>query len=144
MERKSNALGINTIVSSAVALVCAAALCVTYATVGKKAAAPAETTTAAGQAVTASPEAVAAAANSDEYMTEAEAAAFIGVPENIMVMMREKLGYFKGAYMNYIYLDANNKEVSSIVYNKAALNTEVAKITKETGALSFKFLQEKK
>lgn len=143
MEKKSNALSINTIVSSVVAVVCAAALCVTYATVGKKAAAP-EATTAADQAVTVSPEAVAAAANSGEYMTEAEAAAFIGVPEDVMVLMRDKLGYFKGAYMTYIYLDANNKEVKSIVYNKAALNSEVAKLTKETGALSFKFLQESK
>ena len=142
MEKRSNSLSINTIVSSAVAIVCVAALCVTYAVSGKKTAPEAATTV--DQAVTASPEAVAAAANSDEYMTEAEAAAFIGVPLDVMQLMREKLGYFKGAYMTYIYLDADQNEVTAIVYNKAVLNTEVAKITKEIGALSFKSLQEKK
>lgn len=121
----------NTIISSVVAILCVIALCVTYAV------------TAKNNAVNTQGEAVEAAANSD-YMTEAEAAAYIGVPENIMQMMREKLGYFKGAYMNYMYLDADGKEVKTIVYNKAALNTEVAKLSKETGALSFKFLQEQK
>ena len=119
----------NTIISSVVAILCVIALCVTYAVTAKN--------NAVGT------QSAAEAANSD-YMTEAEAAAYIGVPENIMQMMREKLGYFKGAYMNYMYLDADGKEVKSIVYNKEALNTEVEKLSKETGALSFKFLQEQK
>lgn len=139
MERNSNNLSINTIVSSAVAVACVAALCITYAVSGKK---PAEA--AADTNVTASPAAVSAAATNDEYMTEAEAAAYIGVPADVMKLMREKLGYFKGAYMNYIYLDSEGKEVKSIVYNKEALDDAVAKLSKDVGALSFKFLQEKK
>ena len=138
MEKGSNKLSINTIVSSVVAVVCVAALCLTYAMAGKNAGVAAE------ENVTASPEAVSAAASNDEYMTEAEAAAYIGVPADIMQMMREKLGYFKGAYMNYIYLDSDGKEVKSIVYNKTALDEAVAKLSKDVGALSFKFLQESK
>ncbi len=129
----------NTIISSVVAIVCVAALCITYAVAGKN-------TNTADSAVNAqtNPAAVSAAAANDDYMTEDEAAAYIGVPTDIMQMMREKLGYFKGAYMSYIYLDADGKEVKSIVYNKDALNDAVAKLSKDTGALSFKFLQEQK
>ena len=129
----------NTIISSVVAIVCVVALCVTYAVVGKGG--KNADNTAVAQNNTA--DIVAAAAN-DDYMTEAEAAAYIGVSTEIMQMMRENLGFFKGAYMNYMYLDAEGKEVNSVVYNKEALNDEVAKISKEKGALSFKFLQEQK
>ncbi len=122
----------NTIISSVVAVICVAALCLTYAFVGRNdaAAEPAET--------------IAAVAENNDYLTEEEAAAYIGVPTDIMQMMREKLGYFKGAYMHYMYLDAEGNEVKSVVYNKDALNDAVAKLSKETGALSFKFLQEQK
>lgn len=120
----------NTIIYSIVAIICVAALCITYAVTGKNVYAGASSESAI-------------VANND-YMTEAEAAEYIGVPENIMQMMREKLGYFKGAYMNYIYLDEEGKEVKSIIYNKDELDAAVTKLGKETGALSFKFLQEQK
>lgn len=121
----------NTIISSVVAVICVAALCLTYALVGRNGSAePADT--------------VAAVAENTDYLTEEEAAAYIGVPADIMQMMREKLGYFKGAYMYYMYLDAEGNEVKSVVYNKDALNDAVAKLSEETGALSFKFLQEQK
>lgn len=139
MEKKTNKLSINTIVSSVVAVLCVAALCITYALSGK---APVET--ADDKDVTASPAAVSAAATNDEYMTEAEAAAYIGVPTDIMQLMREKFSYFKGAYMNYMYTDSQGKEVKTVVYNKAALNEAVAKLSKDVGALNFKYVQESK
>lgn len=123
----------NTIISSAVAIICVAALCLTYALVGKN----------SSDSVTPDNASASIAVN-DDYLTEEEAASYIGVPTDIMQMMREKLGYFKGAYMSYMYLDAEGNEVKSVVYNKDALNDAVAKLSEETGALSFKFLQEQK
>ncbi|MBP3446832.1 MAG: hypothetical protein IJN78_08925 [Clostridia bacterium] len=111
----------NTIISCIVAILCVVALCVTYASC--------------------TPDTKADTAVAD-YLTEAEAADYIGVTDEVMVMMREKLGLFKGAYMAYMYLDANGKEVTDIVYKKDALNEAVDKIMDEHGAYNFKFLQE--
>ena len=122
----------NTIITSIVAIICVAALCITYAATGKN------TTVSQNGAVAGS-----AVADSD-YLTEEEAAAYIGVPTEIMQMMREKLGYFNGAYMLYIYNDADGKEVKSVIYNKEDLNEAVSKLSEESNALSFKFLQEQK
>ncbi|MBQ5592773.1 MAG: hypothetical protein IIU80_07485 [Clostridia bacterium] len=111
----------NTIISCIVAILCVVALCVTYAS------------------CTPATEADTAVA---DYLTEAEAADYIGVTDEVMVMMRSKLGLFKGAYMTYMYLDANGKEVTDIVYKKEALNEALDKIMEEHGAYNFKFLQE--
>lgn len=111
----------NTIISCIVAILCVVAVCVTYAACTPD--------TQAEVTVT-------------DYLTEAEAADYIGVTDEVMVMMRSKLGLFKGAYMTYIYLDASGKEVTDIVYNKDALNEAVEKIMSEHGAYNFKFLQE--
>lgn len=115
----------NTIISCIVAVLCVVALCVTYASCTPKT----EDTAVAGAYA--------------DYLSEEEAAEYIGVPAEIMEMMRVKLGYFKGAYMNYIYLE-DGKQIESIVYNREALNEAVEKLNKEVGALSFKFLQEQK
>lgn len=111
----------NTIISCIVAILCVVALCVTYATCTPDT--KAETVVA-------------------DYLTEAEAADYIGVTDDVMVMMREKLGLFKGAYMLYMYKDASGKEVTDIVYKKDALNEAVDKMMEEHGAYNFKFLQE--
>jgi aspartate ammonia-lyase len=115
----------NTIISCVVAVLCVIALCVTYASC---------TPGSADSAVS--------GAYAD-YLSEEEAAEYIGVSTEIMQMMRTKLGYFKGAYMNYMYLE-DGKQVESIVYNRDALNEAVDKLNKEVGALNFKFLQEQK
>lgn len=116
----------NTIISCVVAILCVVALCITYAACTPKA----DDTSAVAVAYA-------------DYLSEEEAAEYIGVSAEIMQMMRVKLGYFKGAYMNYIYLE-DGKQVESVVYNKEALNEAVEKLSKEVGALSFKFLQEQK
>ena len=115
----------NTIISCIVAILCVVALCATYA-----GCTPATQSEAAAVAV-------------DEYLTEEEAAEYIGVTDEVMTMMREKLGFFKGAYMTYIYLDANGNEVTDIVYNKTELDKAVKTLMADKNALSFKFLQEK-
>ncbi len=115
----------NTIIASIVAVLCTAAICVTYAV--KSPANVKETS---------------AVATDTTYMTEAEAAEYIGVTDDVMKMMREKLKSFEGAYVSYYYTNAEGKEVNDIVYNKAALDKAVEKIMKDQGALNFKYIQE--
>lgn len=114
----------NTVIASIVAVLCTAAICVTYAVkspVNKK-----ETSAVVADTT---------------YMSEAEAADYIGVTDEVMKMMRENLKSFEGAYISYYYTDAEGKEVNDIVYNKAALDKAVEKIMKDQGALNFKYIQ---
>lgn len=115
----------NTIIASIVAVLCTAAICVTYAVKSP-----------------ANKKEVSAVAADTTYMTEAEAADYIGVTDEVMKMMREKLKSFEGAYVSYYYTDAEGKEVNDIVYNRAALDKAVSKIMTEQGALNFKYIQE--
>lgn len=115
----------NTIIASIVAVLCTAAICVTYAVKSP-----------------ANKKEVSAVAADTTYMTEAEAADYIGVTDEVMKMMREKLKSFEGAYVSYYYTDVEGKEVNDIVYNKAALDKAVSKIMTEQGALNFKYIQE--
>lgn len=115
----------NTIIASIVAVLCTAAICVTYAVKSP-----------------ANKQEASAVAADTTYMTEAEAADYIGVTDEVMKMMREKLKSFEGAYVSYYYTDAEGKEVNDIVYNKAALDKAVSKIMTEQGALNFKYIQE--
>ena len=115
----------NTVIASIVAVLCTAAICATYAV---KSPANVKETSAVAADTT--------------YMTEAEAAEYIGVTDDVMKMMREKLKSFEGAYVSYYYTNAEGKEVNDIVYNKAALDKAVEKIMKDQGALNFKYIQE--
>lgn len=112
----------NTIIASIVAILCTAAVCVTLAV---KAPSQSE-----------------ASANDNTYMTETEAAEYIGVTEEVMQLMRKNLKSFEGAYISYYYTDNNGNEVNDIVYEKDALDDAVEKIMKEQGALNFKYIQE--
>lgn len=114
----------NTVIASIVAVLCTAAICVTYAV----------------KSPTNKKETSAVAADTT-YMSEAEAADYIGVTDEVMKMMRENLKSFEGAYISYYYTDAEGKEVNDIVYNKAALDKAVEKIMKDQGALNFKYIQ---
>ena len=115
----------NTVIASIVAVLFTAAICVTYAV---KSPANVKETSAVDADTT--------------DMTEAEAAEYIGVTDDVMKMMREKLKSFEGAYVSYYYTNAEGKEVNDIVYNKAALDKAVEKIMKDQGALNFKYIQE--
>lgn len=114
----------NTIIASIVAILCTAAICTTYAVKS-----PAK-------------KADSAVSTDTTYMTEAEAADYIGVTDEVMKMMRENLKSFEGAYVSYYYTNADGKEVNDIVYNKAALDKAVQKIMSEQGSLNFKYIQE--
>lgn len=114
----------NTIIASIVAILCTAAICTTYAVKS-----PAK-------------KADSAVSSDTTYVTEAEAADYIGVTDEVMKMMRENLKSFEGAYVSYYYTNADGKEVNDIVYNKAALDKAVQKIMSEQGSLNFKYIQE--
>lgn len=115
----------NTIIASIVAVLCTAAICVTYAVKS-----PADK------------KEVSSVAADTTYMTESEAAEYIGVTDDVMKMMRVNLKSFEDAYVSYYYTDAEGKEVNDIVYNKAALDKAVEKVMKDQGALNFKYIQE--
>lgn len=112
----------NTILASIVAILCTAAVCVTLAVK-----APSEN---------------ASSVNDNTYMTESEAAEYIGVTDEVMQLMRKNLKNFEGAYVSYYYTDNDGKEINEVVYNKDALDDAVEKIMKEQGALNFKYIQE--
>ncbi len=109
-----------TIIKSAVAVVCTAALCITYAASnGKKA----DTGSASGNSaiVTADP--------GTSYFTEDKAAAYIGISEDALKTIREKLPqYLKGAYETYTYFDDKGEEVTYVIYSKAGLDKAVDKL----------------
>ena len=112
----------NTLISCIVAILCTIAICVTYAVSTPKKAETAEV-------------------NSD-YVSESEAAEYIGVTEEIMKIMREKLKYFDGAYMTYMYTDDKGEEVTVVVYNRPALDKVLSKLMGEKNILNFKYLQD--
>lgn len=113
----------NTIIASIVAIICTVSICVTYA--AKSPSNKKDTS-----------------AYSSAYMTETEAAEYIGVDEEIMKIMRVNLKSFDGAFVTYYYTDSKGNEVENVVYQKDALDKAVEKIMKDQGALNFKYLQE--
>lgn len=116
-----------TFITSVVAVLCTLAICITYAVKAPKA----------------DVSAAASSADSSNYMTEAEAAKYIGVTDEVMQMMRENLKYFEGAYMSYAYTDGDGKEVNDVIYNKSALDDVVKKLmSSDSHALNFKYIQE--
>lgn len=118
----------NTVIASIVAILCTVAICVTYAT-----------------CTPSSKKKDASVVEESGYITEEEAAEYIGVSTEIMQIMREKLNYLKGSYMEYTYVDDAGKEVTLYVYSKDALN-DVMKTMMNNAARSkidFKYLQDK-
>lgn len=111
----------NRILLCIVAILCTVAVCVTYACCN-----PARKNVN----------------SKDVYISEQEAAEYLGINENLMVLMRDKLKYFEGSYMSYTYLDSNKKPVTIIVYNKTALDKSMADLMNKNNTLNFKYLQE--
>lgn len=127
-----------TIIKSAVAVVCTAALCVTYATsnADKKV-----------KSVTKSDSAVIETIDPDtSYISEAEAAKYIGITETALKTIREKVPqYLKGAYMTYTYYNEKNEEVTSVVYSKAALDGVIEKLmNSDDNYINLRYIQEAK
>jgi len=113
----------NTLIASIVAILCTIAICITYGVCAPKAD---EKTVA----------------EYGDYVTEAEAADYLGVTEEIMQLMREKLKYLEGTYMEYMYVNDGGEEVTIIVYNKEDLSAKVSELQSKNGILNFKFIQD--
>lgn len=115
----------NTILASIVAILCTVALCVTYAVSN-----PAKADTKA--------------VADDSYISEEEAAEYIGVNTTVMELMREQLKVFEGAYMSYTYTNDAGEEETTLVYNKDALDEIMADLMKDDSknTLNFKYIQQ--
>ena len=113
----------NTIIASIVAILCTIAICVTYAVSTPK-------------------KADKAAVEYGQYLTEEEAADYLGVTDEIMQVMRERLKYLDGSFIKYTYVDDNGKDVTILMYNKDKLDAKIAEISAKTGSLNIKYIQE--
>lgn len=122
-----------TIIKSAVAVVCTAALCITYAASnGKKA-----DTKSIGDGtaiVTVDPE--------TSYFTEDKAAAYIGISEEALKTIREKIPvYLKGAFETYTYYNEKGEEVTYVIYSKAGLDKAVEKLMNDNSYINLRYVQ---
>lgn len=111
-----------TIITSIVSILCTVALCVTiFVCVGNN--------------------------NTDnnygDYMTESQAAEYLGISESRLAIMRKNLKYLEGAYITYSYVE-DGQDVIIYMYSKDALNDTMAKLmaddTKQS--INFKYLEE--
>ena len=114
-----------TIISAVVSVICTAAICITaFLCVNnyKK-----ET-----------------AAVSNDYMTEAQAAEYLGISENHLTIMRKNLKYLEGSYIVYSYVDDNDKEVSVCMYSKDELDNAVEKLMSKSNSssINFKYIED--
>lgn len=119
----------NTILASIVAIICTAAICITCVMTFNASKKVDNSLTPAAQA---------------EYLSEADAAEYIGVTDEVMEMLRKDLKYFEGSYMTYSYNDADGNLQTDVVYRKSSLDEAVKKYMDKTGALNFKYIQEQK
>ena len=113
----------NKIISCIVAVICTAAICITYAVC--------------------TPKADKADVRYGDYITEAEAAEYLGVTEEIMQIMRERLKYLEGSYIKYTYVNDKGEDEVILVYNKDKLDAKFAEIASKSSTLNFKYFQEK-
>ena len=114
-----------TIISAVVSVICTAAICITaFLCVNnyKK-----ET-----------------AAVSNDYMTEAQAAEYLGISENHLTIMRKNLKYLEGSYIVYSYVDDNDKDVSVSMYSKDELDKAVEKLMSKSSSssINFKYIED--
>lgn len=117
----------NTIIASIVAIICTAAICITCVCCFNSNKA---------EATKVYP----------KYMTEEEAAEYIGVDKELMTLLREDLSYFNGAYMKTAYKNADGEEVEFLVYSKDAIDEILSKNMKDSlhNNLNLKLIQEAK
>lgn len=119
------------IIKPVVSLVCTAAICITGAVCVNKVI----NNGADKDGVSISAE------NDDAYLTEAEAAKYLGLDESRLVIMRKNLKKLEGAYMAYSYVE-DGEEVTVVMYQKDKLDDIMEDLMKESGSVNFKYLEE--
>ncbi len=111
---------VKTIIKCAVAILCTVAICVTiFVCTGKSG----DTT--------------------PDFMTEAQAAEYLGVSAERLEIMRKNLKYLEGAYVAYSYED-NGEVVTVYMYSKQALNDTMAELMDSEGKknINFKYIEQ--
>ncbi len=115
----------NTIISCVVAVVCTVAICLT-----------------AIFCVNSYKTSTASAKNG--FMTESEAAEYLGIDESRLVIIRKNLKYLEGSYMLYSFVNENGEEVSVCMYSKTQLDKVLSKMMDDgkTNSINFKYIEE--
>ena len=111
---------VKTIIKCVVAILCTIAICVTvFLCTGKS------TETA------------------PDYMTEAQAAEYLGVSAERLEIMRKNLKYLEGAYVSYSY-EENGEVVTVYMYSKQALNDTMAELMDSEAKknINFKYIEQ--
>lgn len=117
----------NSILPSIIAVICTIAICLTaFLCVGKF---TKEDT---------------AKSNVSDYMTEAEAADYLGIDEARLTILRKNLKYLEGSYIIYSFANESGEEVSVCMYSKSQLNKAVEKLMSDskTNSVNFKYIEE--
>lgn len=78
-----------------------------------------------------------------DYMTETQAAEYLGIDEARLVIMRKNLKYLEGAYVSYSY-EENGETVTVYKYSKEALNDVMAELmaTEAKKNINFKYIEQ--
>lgn len=111
---------VKTIIKCIVAILCTVAICVTIFVCTSK---PADIT--------------------PDYMTEAQAAEYLGVSAERLEIMRKNLKYLEGAYVSYSY-EENGEVVTIYMYSKQALNDTMSELMDSEGKknINFKYIEQ--
>lgn len=114
-----------TIISAVVSVICTAAICITaFLCVNNY-----KKDTATG---------------SNDYMTESQAAEYLGISEDHLIIMRKNLKYLEGSYIVYSYVDDNDKDVSVCMYSKDGLDEAIEKLMSKStsSSINFKYIED--
>ncbi len=78
-----------------------------------------------------------------DYMTEEQAAEYIGISTERLEIMRKNLKYLEGAYVSFSY-EIDGEMQTVYIYSKQALNDTMAKLMGETGKknINFKYIEQ--
>lgn len=123
-----------TIISAIVSVVCTIAICVTVAVC---------VNSSKPEATATSPVAI-GSTDDAAYLTEAQAAQYLGLTEARLVMLRKNLKYLEGSYMEYVVPGENGAEVSVVMYSKDGLDKAITKLMSDskTNYINFKSLEQ--
>ncbi len=78
-----------------------------------------------------------------DYMSETQAAEYLGISTERLVIMRKNLKYLEGAYVSFSYEGDNGIE-TIYVYSKQALNDTMAELMNDNAKknINFKYIEE--
>lgn len=112
---------VKTIIKCVVAILCTVAICVTISVCTGK------------TDETATP----------DYMTEAQAAEYLGISAERLEIMRKNLKYLEGAYVSYSY-EVDGELQTVYMYSKQALNDTMAELMDAEGKknINFKYIEQ--